>query len=160
MIETKIRVEDWDTRVNLPIFAMIVVDAWLLFKGCREPPRGFRDGEQRRFYICLEEQLIDNKIDAIPASVTRRSKGEEPTSTIAPLLTVPADIFSVRTYKRKRAGKSKHTYQGYCKCGLRPTDVCSECRRLQHGEFFVCLHGEDGSFCFAQHVRDFHVVHA
>ena len=60
MIETKYGTNDWDKRVNLSIFSVIVVDTWNVKSGIL----GYKNDElEKEFYEGLAEEMIDNKFD-------------------------------------------------------------------------------------------------
>ena len=57
-LENKLKVHDWSKRVNMTLFAMMVVDVWLAFNGCT-----LAEETQKEFYTLLAEELIDNSYD-------------------------------------------------------------------------------------------------
>ena len=61
MIERKVKTTTWWRRVNMSIFAMCVVDAYLLMTGCQGVDSDFSTA--RDFFQVLAEQLIDNSYD-------------------------------------------------------------------------------------------------
>ena len=59
--EKKLETKNWDMRVNLTIFSMIVVDTWLVYSQATGSTE-----LQSEFYVRLAEELIDNNIDSRP----------------------------------------------------------------------------------------------
>ena len=57
MLENKLPTKEWSRRVNMSIFGMLVVDAWLAFSACTEA-----DETQKEFYSLLSEELIDTSL--------------------------------------------------------------------------------------------------
>ena len=55
MLENKLPTQEWSRRVNMTLFGMLVVDAWLVFSACTEAAE-----TQKEFYTLLAEELIDN----------------------------------------------------------------------------------------------------
>ena len=119
-------------RVNLTIFSMIVVDTWLMYSqamGSMEL--------QSEFYVCLAEELIDNKIDSRPQC--QRNSGEDgsdsndESSVMMCTGRVRAGIRCHLTPTKRR----RHTrdgeltaqrLQGHCiECGKKTTYHCSAC---------------------------------
>ena len=60
MMEKKIQTKDWSLRVNLSIFAMIVVDTCYVYKKLKG-----REENKKTFYTNLAEELVDNKFDQV-----------------------------------------------------------------------------------------------
>ncbi len=65
-IEKKVITKDWSVCINLSIFAMIVVDTWLVynaFKNGTLSAQQQRKSLQKEFNSILAEELIDNSYD-------------------------------------------------------------------------------------------------
>ncbi len=63
-IEKKIETKDsWSVRVNLSIFAMIFVNAWLVHNAFKIGTGAQRKCLEKEFYLILAEELIDNTYD-------------------------------------------------------------------------------------------------
>jgi hypothetical protein len=60
----KIETKDWSMRVNLSIFAMIIVDTWLVYSAFKNEFKEGAAGNQKDFYSMLSEELIDNTYDS------------------------------------------------------------------------------------------------
>jgi hypothetical protein len=60
MLETKLRTLQWDRRVNQTLFAMNVVDSYLLAVGCQGNNRWTTAGD---FFVALASDLIDNNYE-------------------------------------------------------------------------------------------------
>ena len=67
MLERKLGTMDWSLRVNLSLFGMCVVDAWLVYSKCKET-----EEKEREFYELLAEEMIDNSHDQV------RGRGRRP----------------------------------------------------------------------------------
>ena len=70
-MEKKIETKEWSKRVNMSIFAMCVVDTWLVYNGCKQSDDAAQMNEQqahstqKEFYTLLAEELIDNSYDEV-----------------------------------------------------------------------------------------------
>ena len=58
MLERKLGTKDWSMRVNMSIFAMCVIDVFLIAKACG----GYKEAPVE-FFTALSEELIDNTFD-------------------------------------------------------------------------------------------------
>ena len=104
ILEKKLGTADWSMRVNCSILGMVIVDSWLVYKGCR----GVRlDMTQTDFYIALSEELIDNDCDTGVATRKRMNAHESsamkhglPRNGIGPIL-------------RPRRGEERTLWQSY-----------------------------------------------
>jgi hypothetical protein len=149
-VEKKIKVHDWSMRVNLSIFAMIVVDTYLVYSQLQE---GNTECE-KDFYAYLAEELIDNSFNGVarrprllpgmasPELIGRdglpRSGGHDP---------------HITPTKRRRFNKPNQLHQGKCCiCSRKATDVCSKCRYEHENEVWIC-HTKTGRDCFLGHVQ-------
>jgi hypothetical protein len=54
----KLETKDWSMRLNLSVFAMIVIDTWLVYSAIKNTPT--IELNQKEFYSFLAEELIDN----------------------------------------------------------------------------------------------------
>lgn len=171
-LERKFRTHDWSKRVNMTVFAMIVVDTWLVYDRCVQASLAGRGETQKEFYANLAEELIDNTFDTRRSSARRRAgDGEEnalngaycprtsvPTSGVGPRLT------PTKQKRTKRDGTiTKQNYQGHCAaagCNGKAKFVCSVCRDKPGGrEIFFC-HSDTGRDCFAKHLQNCHASYA
>ena len=65
-MERKHQTKSWYKRVTSSIFAMYVVDAWLMYKGCTTAKQGDEPKlTQQEFYCQLAEELIDNNQERV-----------------------------------------------------------------------------------------------
>jgi Transposase IS4 len=55
-LEKKLETKQWQRRVNMSIFGMVVVDSWMIYKGCT----GGEKMDQTDYYKALIDGLIDN----------------------------------------------------------------------------------------------------
>ncbi len=164
MIEKKVRVTVFDKRINTSLFGMMAVDAWFLFSGIRRGDR-IQYANERVFYECLIEQLIDNKLDAAQAS-TRGSKNKRRSDAEALLNehqfpdSIPShlQLISVTPTKRYKKGKTNHRLQGRCLvCNKPATTVCRLCQRddpLGKTQFWIC--DKAGKRCMGKHIMACH----
>jgi hypothetical protein len=150
-MEKKIQVKEWLMRVNLSIFAMIVVDTYLVYSQLKDHAECEKD-----FYGYLAEELIDNSwgvarrprlVPAVasPELIGRdglpRSGGHEP---------------HITPTKRRRRNKPNQLHQGKCRiCSKKATDVCSKCRNEDENEVWIC-HTKRLRDCFLEHVQHKH----
>jgi hypothetical protein len=58
LLERKVKTHDWAKRVNMSLFAMIVVDTYLVYSQSTDS-----EWTQKDFYHDLAEDLIDNNFD-------------------------------------------------------------------------------------------------
>ena len=123
MLEQKLGTADWSMRVNCSILGMIIVDSWLVYKGCR----GVRlDMTQTDFYIALSEELIDNDYDTGVA--TRKRMNAHESSAMKHGVPRSGKGHHLTLTKRRRKN-SLAKLQGKCRlCTAKTTHVCSECR--------------------------------
>lgn len=164
MLERKLGTVDWSMRVNLSLFGMCVVDAWLVYSKCTEA-----DEKQRQFYELLAEEMIDNQHDQV------RTRGSLESATLVgspELVTASGHLRSgisahITPTKRKRKTKdgqnTRFMLQGRCVvCGMKTTQVCSECQDADAAEGDIVAHEpwicKPTTFrsCFATHMKDTH----
>ena len=130
--EKKLETKKWDMRVNLTIFSMIVVDAWLeysLAMGSTEL--------QSEFYVHLAEELIGNNIDS--RSQRRRNIGEDGSDSNdeSPVMMctgmvhagISCHLTPTKCRHSTRDGEvTVQRLQGHCiECGKKTTYLCSAC---------------------------------
>jgi Transposase IS4 len=156
-LERKLQTNNWDKRVNTTLFAMIVVDAFLLCKGCT----GSIALQNPSYYIeQLAEELIDNDYDKMCTRNKKRSREVEPPApaiNTALYLTNPTPTKRLRV--NKKTGKLTICKQGRC-CSCKKaytTFVCRECQLNQKDpskkQFWSC---KAGTPCFDEHIRTAH----
>jgi hypothetical protein len=165
MLERKVKTHDWAKRVNMSLFAMIVVDTYLVYSQSTESEK-----TQKDFYNDLAEDLIDNNFDGAAAGGRRSSRentlvlvGPNPAvsrTTVAPRSGIDAHLNQQRG--RERAKTKLLTVQGNCRmCSKRTTHTCSECKdddaKINDPEPWIC-NTKKGSMCFATHLRDVHGI--
>jgi hypothetical protein len=167
-LERKLRTHRWDMRVNLSIFAMIVVDTWMVYSKCTNQTED--DGEsQKDFYTLLAEELIDNTFDS-PRRRTRHSEGVSDTSPVLNRSTgmaragVGAHLTPTKRKRKTKDGQeTKHKLQGRCMiCSVKTSYLCSACNDdveapdITGRTPWVC-HSETGRTCFAEHYNEHHL---
>ena len=161
MIEKKIETNDWDLRVNLSIFAMIVVDTWLLYSQCTKTK-----SKQRSFYMHLAEELIDNTYDAgsTPMRNTRQASQQvQELQNMSPAMAriqegqAVSGLAAHLTPTKKRRRGTNHMQQNRCAiCRKKTIYVCSQCRDSSNCEVGIC-HSKTGRPCFNEHVTQMHL---
>jgi len=159
MIEKKVKVAAFEKRLNTTLFAMAgPVDAWFLYRGIRKESKG-PYCDERHFYECLLEQLIDNKFDCCQASTRAKRR------TDADLLlqeqqdysdSIPShlQLASVTPTKRFKNANTNHRLQGRCLvCNKPTTAVCRVCQRddpFGKHQFWIC--DKAGKLCMGKHI--------
>ena len=148
-LERKLGTKDWSSRVNLTLFGMMVVDAWLLFNGCR----GYnKEVSQREFYILLADQLIHNSEDAMELRSARKRPAEVPADP-SPKVHGYGGIH-LSPGKKKKKKKPTQAAQIRCVvCGKQTTMICSGpggCGKYVHPP------GQDNKTCYKQHAEKEH----
>ena len=130
--EKKLQMKKWDMRVNLTIFAMIVVDTWLVYSqvtGSTEL--------QSEFYVRLAEELIDNNVDSRPQRWRNSGEYGSDSNDESSVMTCTGRVHAgvschlTPTKCRRRTGDGELTaqrLQGHCiECGKKTTYLCSAC---------------------------------
>jgi hypothetical protein len=155
-IEKKVETINWSTWVNLSIFAMIVVDAWLVYNAFAQRGRGEELNNQKEFYSVLAEELIDNAYnDKGRASVARRSFQQEAymkaVDSGSPKAGVLTHVTPIKRFKNNFLGEQTTLrYQGRCKvCSKKTTWQCSDCE--DNGNQCFCV-PQNGKRCFVEHI--------
>jgi hypothetical protein len=167
-IERKLGTKHWHVRVNMTLFSMCVVDAYLLHRsctGCKDTPSAF--------FWKLAEELIDQRpsrhaaaaaaADAMPAGSKRPLDDPSPPSGVGIHVT-PTKVMKQYTWKvgTQAGGKSLKTGarkdQQRCKeCDKTTTDTCSHC--LDKGGPFYIHHPDKKPGCWAAHLKKCHSGH-
>lgn len=151
-LEKKFQVKEWSQRVNTTLFAICVVDSWLLYKG----NQGSRSTmSSNRFYSLLAEALVDNTY-MVPGtrSTTHRSVTTDVTvSGIGPHLTPTS-----RKRKKVDGTITNQFFQGFCRiCKISKTKyACSACSRIENKDHWIC-HSSTGRSCFKAHLDSTHL---
>ena len=165
MIEKKVRVVEFDRRINTSLFAMVgPVDAWFLYKGIRQDC-GRNGGyylDERHFYELLCEQLIDNKFDSKqPATRGKRRSDAEMLlqEEEVDVGSVPSHLQLLGVTPTKRFKKNRvHRLQGRCLvCSKPATTVCRECQRVSpfdKHQHWIC--DKKGKKCMGYHIMACH----
>jgi Transposase IS4 len=166
-LEKKLQTNDWSKRVNLTIFSMIVIDSFLLSKGCSAMNN--LNFDIKLFLEKLAEELIDNDYDRI----SLRSRGKKRSREVEPLtkeidttlyLTNPTPT-KLRK-KNKKTGKLSCCKQSKCVFCIAAgrknswvTTVCRECQKRQPEvgnkakQYWCC---KAGTACFDEHIKTCH----
>jgi hypothetical protein len=157
-IERKLGTHDWSKRVNMSIFGMIAVDAYLVWKQCT----GSNDSPNC-FFHKLAQEMIDYDL------ITRSERNAMAEAATDPLGVRP-DLYTpakrclgprLTPTKRRRTspsdnGKCPFLHQNRCgRCVKRKTTwLCSLCRDLGK-EHYLCKKDPE---CFAAHLEESHDV--
>jgi hypothetical protein len=147
-IERKLGTHDWSKRVNLSVFSMIVVDAYLVYKACTgsvESPSVF--------FHRLAEDMIDYE------AVTRAERAAIAEAFRDIDIRRVSTDFGPRQTPTKRVLRSngkvtKIKVQGKCKCKMKTTWTCSAC--ADQGREIWCCHKKDRDACWPAHWQEFH----
>jgi hypothetical protein len=168
MLENKLPTQEWSRRVNMTLFGMLVVDAWLAFSECTQACE-----TQKEFYSLLAEELIDNTYDD-EGLIARRRRNQEDGTDISPLLYRGSGMprsgvnSHITPTKRKRTVKGQQTsylMQGRCtQCSKKTTSCCSDCvdsMEIDAGNrpksAWICT-TRDGHMCYANHMLVCHGI--
>jgi hypothetical protein len=169
-IEKKVETKDWSVRVNLSIFAMIVVDTWLVYNAFKNGTSSARAQQQRKclqkeFYSILAEELIDNSYDNRGGTRRPRSSPNGTSYQEACIRAVEsgcarAEVLThltpVKRLKNAHGGeKTSFRYQGRCKeCQKKTTWQCSDCNDSDKTVFLCAT--KNGKRCFLDHIARNH----
>jgi len=168
-LERKLVTHKWSMRVNMSIFAMIVVDTWLVYRQSTKPRAEELEQteevyleKQKAFYSMLAEELIDNNYDAVSSGRRARSSVTGVEQGVAGMLTdrygqPRSGIHAHLTPTKRKRKQNSYCQQGRCKiCGKKTTLVCSLCND-NDGEAEPWLCGtKQGRNCFATHMTEEH----
>ena len=128
-MEKKLKTHEWDKRVNIGIFAMIVVNAWLVYKHALN--LNDKATNQDNFNMALSEELIDNTYNTISLRWRRNIYNSEDRDLLVNGDGRPMDGVGshVTPINKKMYGKNKsHTSQLRCRVYSRKiTNLYSAC---------------------------------
>jgi hypothetical protein len=167
-IERKLKTHDWSLRVNLSIFAMIVVDSWRVYSQLTYgSDLADSNGEnQKDFYGHLAAELIDNNYDNVGGG-SRRSSSNTTTDDFSPAVNrrtgepragVDAHITPTKRRIKRNGVLTTHSQQGRCReCLKKTTYHCSVCQDDPdiHDAGWIC-HSKNGNMCFPDHMKRVH----
>ena len=164
-LERKFVTKDWSKRVNLSIFAIIVVDAWRAYSRFSQTIDGQVES-QKEFYGHLAAELIDNQTER--ESRAGRLSDEfsvgihNPAvdyATGQPRSGVDAHISPTKRKKKRKNPDSKgFSLQGRCQvCQKKTTWECSVCRENPTRNMWIC-HTKNGNRCFPIHMAKEHAA--
>ena len=158
-LERKLQTTDWSKRVNITLFGMTVVDAYLLMKGCQS----FNVLHDPKLFIeQLALELVDNDYDRRTVRASTKKKRSREVDILPMPREIDTSVYLTNTTPTKRLKKNKKTgaltqcKQGRCiVCKTHwVTTVCRECQKEQTDptktQYWCC---KSGSECFDQHVR-------
>lgn len=171
MIERKLKTHDWSQRVNLSIFAMILVDTFRLYSKMTYPPDEEAPGEvQKTFYTHLATEMIDNRLDIFGRSArqhaARTGRLDEDDEnfvlnrrTGAPRCGASAHITPTKRFRVTASGVvTKTRFQGHCRaCDAKTTHQCSICvDSIEIDDPGWICSAKDGKMCFSEHLGRTH----
>ena len=161
-IETKYGTNDWDKRVNLSIFSIIVVDSWYTKYGILGDEN---DELENKFYEGLAAEMIDNKFDDTYNTRRRMADGSSELDTRDGRVASGVGVHLTPTKKRRcsKGVKLNYIQQDWCN-GCRGGDsalrykttyVCSTCRD-EDGLNVTFCHTKTGRLYFRDHIEKEH----
>jgi hypothetical protein len=163
-LERKLQTNDWHKRVNMTIFGMCVIDAFLLAEGCC---CGGAIANPAFFIEKLAEELINNDYDCVSLrrrnhSINKKRSQEVDMPPLPLQVDTTSTIYLTNTTptKQRKKGSSTQCTQGRCMICKKamPTTVCQECQRFQPDpstkQFWCC---KSGTVCFDKHIRQHHL---
>ena len=163
MLERKHKTVVWHRRVNMSIFAMCVVDSFLLMHGCRG---GIETGfySSKSFFIQLADELIDNTYEqrALRKRVARAAADEfigGPDNRPPIVLPSAKQLAFPTPTKRMKKNNPLHHAQGRCMvCSNNTTHVCRDCQQHQpqpkEKQYWIC--NKPGKECMGVHILNRH----
>ena len=166
-IERKYVTQLWYQQVNLSLFAMCVMDAYLLYKACT-----LSNAPPAEFIWKLAAELIDNDkaprrrpVDTTtPATLKRPSTDDPSPPSAAGIHITPTKVW--KQYPRKRDGKivtyngkpvmrDRRDQQRCCVCNLQTSYTCSHCTD-KNGKPIYCHPPRNGHTCWPTHFNHAH----
>jgi Transposase IS4 len=162
MIERKLKTHDWSTRVNLSIFAVIIVDCWKVYNKLTFTSENNSGEVQKEFYAHLAAEMIDNNYDSVTTSERRNVASandvESPVfcrRTGAPRCGLSAHLTPTKRKKHLRDGtETSYSLQGRCRvCAAKTIFQCSLCKDDPDidDEGWLCT-TKKGKACFPSHI--------
>ena len=108
-IENKLLTHNWSKRVNLSIFLIIVVDAWIMLKTCT-----YSKEIQKSCYTNVAEEIIDNTHEIIRTRSSRRLQEESEGSNASDAVVIKnGRVYSLHLLKKRRKRKGLVTKKSY-----------------------------------------------
>lgn len=159
-MERKLLTTQWNHRVNMSLFAINIVDSFLLAQGCQD----HHYSRSSIFFCKLAEELIENtyEIRALRKRTDRAAFNAAVASRPNPDFVLPAthQLASATPTKRHKLNCPKHLAQGrcmVCKTG-QATTVCRECQLQQPDpkkkQHWIC--SKAGQACMGKHILEAH----
>ena len=150
-------------RVNLTIFSMIVVDAWLVYSQAMGSTE-----LQSEFYVCLAEELIDNNIDSRLQCWRNSGEDGSDSNNGSPVMMCTGRVHAGVSCHLRPTKHHHHTsdgelttqrLQGCCiECGKKTTYLHSACMDNDDESKTPWLcHTEKQLACFTNHYKHTHL---
>ena len=153
MLERKAHTVNWSFRVNKSILGMIVVEAWLVYRGER---RSYPKLTQRHFYEDLVYDFIFISYDQLGLRTGRDVDGKKTEFLTPKKLSRGIGVHMTptkRKRKQKNGDRTPYALQKCCKvCKRNTRHLCSECRT---SDTWLC-HTSTQRQCFMEHIEAFH----
>ena len=150
-LEKKFRTLSWSTRVNTSLLAIVIVDAWLLYKNSRG---GQFCKSPWTFYNELADGLLDNTHDS--GAMRHQAEREAPSPAKRCAGTGISLVPTTRKRRRLDGTLTNISYQARCVvCGKKSRHFCSECHSTTGKETFVC-YVDRRPECFDNHLHEKH----
>jgi Transposase IS4 len=165
MIERKLKTHDWATRVNLSIFAIILVDCWRVYSKLSFNATN-KVEVQKDFYAHLAAEMIDNTFDRVtpvgrsPSSIDDDEEADLYCRTTgAPRCGISAHLTPTNRKRKTRGGtRLSYSLQGRCReCSSKTTYCCSICKDDPDIDDagWLCM-TRKGKTCFPDHLQRIH----
>jgi Transposase IS4 len=167
MLETKNKTTFWWRRVNMSLFAMMVVDSYELAVGCCPTTEMFSANRRwptaGNYFAQLAECLIDNTYEqrALRKRQARASASgnEFLVQRLNGVLESTRQLTAPTPTKRQKRKNPKHRAQGKCMvCKALSSHVCRDCQAAQQDplkqQFWICR--KPGMSCMGVHILKEH----
>jgi Transposase IS4 len=155
MLERKMHTMDWAKRANQTIFAMMVVDAYLLMVGCQSNRHNL--GGPRKFFEMLAADLIDNSYDQ--RTLRRRREETLDVDTMPDVPQSTKHLTCPTPTKKMKKNHPTHRRQGRCMvCKKCTVAVCRACQDVvgptHKRQYWIC--DKPGKECMGMHLSAVH----
>lgn len=149
-LENKLGTLDWSLRVNISIFAITDIDAWLVFSQC-----AYTDKTKKNLYLSLAEELIDN-VHNNPIDSRRNPISEDVTHNGIDLVDLTGraqyrvDVHLTPTWKKTKLRDetvTRHLLQG--RCAISSSKISDAClswvgyKSSLYGAIHIYYHAEE-----------------
>jgi Transposase IS4 len=157
MLETKLKTTLWWRRVNMSLFGMCVVDAYMLAVGCQ--PKLWMSSTD--FVVALIDDLIDNDYERrnMRKKNNRRAANDGYFESHSGMLEATKQLCSATPTKQPKKCNNRHRAQGKCMtCKHQTSHVCRLCQLHQQDpkgkQYWICR--KPGMECMGDHILKHH----